>query len=97
MTFSFVKIKTYARLKLLFKEKDKVMRDQEDQPKDEKKIEDSDQFQMHRAGGNAGEGHLPKEEKDDSEYTEEEIPFADGAGTKLDEWIVDEDDEETEE
>lgn len=50
---------------------------------------------MHRAGGNAGEGHLPKEEKDDSAYTEQEIPFADGEGTKLDEWIEDKDDEET--
>ncbi|MFD2287224.1 hypothetical protein GJU39_13475 [Pedobacter petrophilus] len=69
------------------------MIEQEETPKDDKKAEDSDQFQMHRAGGNAGEGHLPKEEQDDSEYTEEEIPYADGAGTKLDDWIGDEDEE----
>ncbi|GGE70189.1 hypothetical protein EV200_11148 [Pedobacter psychrotolerans] len=73
------------------------MRDQEDQPKDEKKIEDSDQFQTDNSGGNAGAGHSPKKEKDDSEYTEEEIPFADGAGTKLDELIDDEEEEKTEE
>lgn len=67
------------------------MRDQEETPKDEKKMEDSDQFQIHRASGNAGEGRLPGKEQDDSEYTEEEIPFADGEGTKLDEWIDEED------
>lgn len=70
------------------------MIDQEETPKDQKTVEDSDQFQIHRAGGNAGEGHLPKEEQDDSEYTEEEIPFADGEGTKLDEWIDEEDNED---
>ncbi|MFW0718410.1 hypothetical protein [Pedobacter sp. N23S346] len=66
------------------------MRDQEETPKDEKKNEDSDQSQIHSAEGNAGE------EQDDSEYTEEEIPFADGEGTKLDEWI-DEEDEDNDE
>ena len=69
------------------------MKNQEDQPKEEGEVKNPEQFQVHRAGGNAGEGHLPKEENDDSEYTEEEIPFADGEGTKLDEWIEDEDEE----
>jgi len=69
------------------------MIDQEETPNEEKKVEDSDQFQMHRAGGNASDGYLPKEEEDDSEYTEDEIPYADGQGTKLDDWIEDVDEE----
>jgi len=69
------------------------MIDQEETPNEEKKVEDSDQFQMHRAGGNAGDGYLPKEEEDDSEYTEDEIPYAVGQGTKLDDWIEDVDEE----
>lgn len=72
------------------------MKDQEDQPRDDKKIEDSDQFQINRSGGNVAEGHLPKDDRDDTEYTEDEIPFADGEGTKLDEWIDDEEEDKGE-
>lgn len=69
------------------------MKNQQEQPKDDENVENIEQFQIHRAGGNAGEGHLPAtDEQDDSQYTEEEIPFADGEGTQLDEWTEDEDD-----
>jgi len=47
------------------------------------------QFQVDRSNGNAAEGHAPDEENDDESYTEDEIPFADGEGTQLDE-VIDE-------
>ncbi|MCX2574938.1 hypothetical protein [Pedobacter sandarakinus] len=70
------------------------MKNQDEQPQEEQNLPNADQFKMHRAGGNVADGHLPAEEKDDSEYTPDEIPFADGEGTKLDEWIDDKPDED---
>lgn len=71
------------------------MKNQEEEPKEEQEIQNLDQFQIHRGEGNAADGHAPAED-DDTEYTEDEVQFADGEGTKLDEWIDDEDETDDE-
>jgi len=53
----------------------------------EEEIQNIDQFQINRSEGNAAEGHATPEPSEDDEYTEDEIPFADGEGTQLDEEI----------
>lgn len=64
----------------------------QNQPEGEE-IPNIEQFQVHRTDTHPGE---PKEETptdpDNTGYTEAEIPFADGEGTRLDEEI---DDDET--
>ncbi|KIA96395.1 hypothetical protein OC25_01145 [Pedobacter kyungheensis] len=68
------------------------MKNQENnQPKEE--IQNIEQFQINRSQGNAAEGHLTPETEDD-EYTEDEVQFADGEGTQLNEKIKGPDDEE---
>ncbi|MNK18685.1 hypothetical protein D3C87_368940 [compost metagenome] len=65
----------------------------------EEEIQNIDQFQINRSQGNAAEGH-PAAQPNDEEYTEDEVQFADGEGTRLNEQINgpdDEDDDEDEE
>lgn len=61
------------------------------QPNEE--IQNIEQFQINRSQGNAAEGHLTPETEND-EYTEDEVQFADGEGTQLNEKINGPDDEE---
>lgn len=60
----------------------------------EEEIQNIEQFQINRSQGNAGEGHATPEPEEDTAYTEDEVPFADGEGTKLNEEIEGPDDEE---
>ena len=71
------------------------MKNPDQEPKENDEIKNIEQFQIHRSGGNASEGHLPGEDYNEN-YTEQEIPFADGEGTKLDELIDEEEDEKDE-
>ncbi|MBB6238394.1 hypothetical protein HDC90_003027 [Pedobacter sp. AK013] len=61
------------------------------QPKEE--IQNIEQFQINRSQGNAAEGHAISPLAND-EYTEGEVQFADGEGTKLNAQIDGPDDEE---
>ncbi|WP_025142311.1 hypothetical protein [Pedobacter jeongneungensis] len=63
----------------------------------EEEIQNIEQFQINRSQGNAAEGHTTPEPEDDNEYTEDEVPFADGEGTQLNEEIEGPEDEEDEE
>ncbi|GAA4202426.1 hypothetical protein GCM10022289_17180 [Pedobacter jeongneungensis] len=61
----------------------------------EEEIQNIEQFQINRSQGNAAEGHASPEPGDDDEnYTEDEVPFADGEGTRLNEEIEGPEDEE---
>ncbi len=62
----------------------------------EEEIQNIEQFQINRSQGNAAEGHTTPE-PDDNEYTEDEVPFADGEGTQLNEEIEGPEDEEDDE
>jgi len=57
----------------------------------EEEIQNIEQFQINRSQGNAAEGHA---QSGDEEYTEDEVQFADGEGTQLNEEINGPDDEE---
>jgi len=61
----------------------------------EEEIQNIEQFQINRSEGNASEGHATPEPADD-EYTQDEIPFADGEGTQLNEEIEDTENEDDE-
>jgi len=69
------------------------MKNPDQEPKESDDIKNIAQFQMQRSGGNAAEGH-PSNDEDES-YTEDEIPFADGEGTQLDE-LIDEQEQDDE-
>ncbi len=60
----------------------------------EEEIQNIEQFQINRSEGNAADGHASPEQAEDEEYTEDEVPFADGEGTQLNEEINDPEDEE---
>ncbi|SFA39221.1 hypothetical protein SAMN04488511_101395 [Pedobacter suwonensis] len=60
----------------------------------EEEIQNIEQFQINRSQGNASEGHATPQPDGDNDYTEDEIPFADGEGTQLDEEIEDPEDDE---
>ncbi|WP_316844026.1 hypothetical protein [Pedobacter psychrodurus] len=60
----------------------------------EEEIQNIEQFQINRSEGNASEGHATPEPTEDDEYTEDEIPFADGEGTQLNEEIEGPEDDE---
>ncbi|MBE5319947.1 hypothetical protein IM793_12315 [Pedobacter sp. MR2016-19] len=66
----------------------------------EEEIQNIEQFQINRSEGNAADGHATPDPSEDNEYTEDEVQFADGEGTQLNEEIEDpedkEDDAETE-
>ncbi|WP_412469087.1 hypothetical protein [Pedobacter sp. KLB.chiD] len=62
----------------------------------EEEIQNIEQFQINRSQGNVAEGHATPEPDDDNDYTEDEVPFADGEGTQLNEEIEDPEDEEEE-
>ncbi|KQM72687.1 hypothetical protein ASE74_22720 [Pedobacter sp. Leaf216] len=61
----------------------------------EEEIQNIEQFQINRSEGNAAEGYNTPE-PDDDEYTEDEVPFADGEGTLLNDEIEGPDDEDDE-
>jgi hypothetical protein len=63
----------------------------------EEEIQNIEQFQINRSEGNASEGHATPEPTEDDEYTEDEIPFADGEGTQLNEEIEGPEDDEVDE
>jgi len=63
----------------------------------EEEIQNIEQFQINRSEGNAPEGHATPKPTEDEEYTEDEIPFADGEGTQLNEEIEGPEDEEDDE
>lgn len=63
------------------------MKNPDQEPIREEEIPNIAQFQVDRSTGNAAEAHAPKDEEEDEDYTEDEIPFADGEGTQLDEAI----------
>ncbi|RDC57909.1 hypothetical protein DU508_02855 [Pedobacter chinensis] len=71
------------------------MKNPDQEPKENDEIENIEQFQMQRSGGNAAEGHPSNEDNDDEGYTEDEIPFADGEGTQLDQ-LIDEEEQDDE-
>jgi hypothetical protein len=60
----------------------------------EEEIQNIEQFQINRSQGNASEGHANSEPDGSNDYTEDEVPFADGEGTQLNEEIGDPEDEE---
>ncbi|WP_406827030.1 hypothetical protein [Pedobacter sp. KACC 23697] len=60
----------------------------------EEEIQNIEQFQINRSEGNASEGRTTPEPDGDNDYTEDEVPFADGEGTRLNEEIEDPEDEE---
>ncbi|RZK21297.1 MAG: hypothetical protein EOO86_01495 [Pedobacter sp.] len=62
------------------------MKNPDQEPKENEEIQNPEQFQIDRSSGKAAEGHLTTED-DDEGYTAEEIPFADGSGSQLDETI----------
>jgi hypothetical protein len=62
----------------------------------EEEIQNIEQFQVNRSEGNAANGHATPEPSEDEEYTEDEVQFADGEGTQLNEEIEGPDDEEDE-
>jgi len=65
----------------------------------EEEIQNIEQFQINRSEGNAADGHATPEPSEDDEYTDDEVQYADGEGTQLNEEIEgpeDEEDDETE-
>ncbi|MBT2562117.1 hypothetical protein J7E50_15850 [Pedobacter sp. ISL-68] len=62
----------------------------------EEEIQNIEQFQINRSEGNAADGHAAPEPTEDDAYTEDEVPFADGEGTQLNEEIKGPEDEEDE-
>ncbi|MDQ0639019.1 hypothetical protein QF042_002584 [Pedobacter sp. W3I1] len=60
----------------------------------EEEIQNIEQFQVDRSVGNAADGHATPEPSEDDEYTVDEVPFADGEGTQLNEEIEGPEDEE---
>jgi len=60
----------------------------------EEEIQNIEQFQLNRSEGNAAKGHATPEPTEDDEYTEDEIPFADGEGTQLNEEIEGEEEDD---
>lgn len=60
----------------------------------EEEIQNIEQFQINRSEGNAADGHATPDPSEDNEYTEDEVPFADGEGTQLNEEIEDPEDKE---
>ncbi|MGQ7856078.1 hypothetical protein ACUN24_17730 [Pedobacter sp. WC2501] len=60
----------------------------------EEEIQNIEQFQINRSEGNAADGHATPDPSEDNEYTEDEVQFADGEGTQLNEEIEDPEDEE---
>jgi hypothetical protein len=63
----------------------------------EEEIQNIEQFQINRSQGNAADGHTAPEPSEDDEYTEDEVQFADGEGTQLNEEIEGPEDEEDDE
>lgn len=62
----------------------------------EEEIQNIEQFQINRSQGNVAKGHITPDPDDDNDYTEDEVPFADGEGTQLNEEIEDPEHEEDE-
>ncbi|CAH0152621.1 hypothetical protein SRABI27_03373 [Pedobacter sp. Bi27] len=62
----------------------------------EEEIQNIEQFQINRSEGNAADGHLTPEPSEDNEYTDDEVQYADGEGTQLNEEIEGPEDEEDE-
>nr|WP_315422604.1 hypothetical protein [uncultured Pedobacter sp.] len=60
----------------------------------EEEIQNIEQFQINRSEGNAADGHATPDPSEDNEYTEDEVQFADGEGTRLNEEIEGPEDEE---
>lgn len=60
----------------------------------EEEIQNIEQFQINRSEGNAADGHATPEPSEDNEYTEDEVQYADGEGTQLNEEIEGPEDEE---
>jgi hypothetical protein len=60
----------------------------------EEEIQNIEQFRVNRSEGNAADAHATPEPSEDDEYTDDEVPFADGEGTQLNEEIEDPEDEE---
>ena len=60
----------------------------------EEEIQNIEQFQINRSEGNAADGHAIPESSEDNEYTEDEVQYADGEGTQLNEEIEGPEDEE---
>lgn len=60
----------------------------------EEEIQNIEQFQINRSEGNAADGHATPEPSEDAEYTDDEVPYADGEGTQLNEEIEGPEDEE---
>jgi hypothetical protein len=60
----------------------------------EEEIQNIEQFQINRSEGNAADGHATPDPSEDNEYTEDEVQFADGEGTQLNEEIEGPEDEE---
>ncbi|QPH40183.1 hypothetical protein [Pedobacter endophyticus] len=57
----------------------------------EEEISNVDQFQVGRSEGNAADGHAPEE---DDQYTSDEIQYADGEGTALNDQLGPDDEDE---
>ena len=62
----------------------------------EEEIQNIEQFQINRSEGNAADGHATPEPTEGDAYTEDEVPFADGEGTQLNEEIKGPEDQEDE-
>ena len=60
----------------------------------EEEIQNIEQFQINRSEGNAADGHATPEPSEDNEYTDDEVQYADGEGTQLNEEIEGPEDEE---
>jgi hypothetical protein len=60
----------------------------------EEEIQNIEQFQINRSEGNAADGYATPDPSEDNEYTEDEVQFADGEGTQLNEEIEGPEDEE---
>ena len=60
----------------------------------EEEIQNIEQFQINRSEGNAADGHATPEPTEDEAYTEDEVHFADGEGTQLNEEIKDPEEED---
>ncbi|MDQ0965727.1 hypothetical protein ACTJKN_01475 [Pedobacter sp. 22163] len=62
----------------------------------EEEIQNIEQFQINRSEGNAADGHATPELSEDEGYTDDEVQYADGEGTQLNEEIEGPEDEEDE-
>ena len=65
------------------------MENNKEQEMEQDEIVNLEQFQV----GRAPEEEKQHDDQDDSEYTEDEVQFADGEGTQLEEEFADDDDE----